>query len=267
MAISLVQREFGKARRSMAQSRLRTRDAMAGSGANLTARDSATQTCADPCSLLLAVSPRHAPSCAHGAIAASAQALRARRDHAAGRLDDASFVAFRAALAAAAKSRIYAELAPLVLEHGFFWGRDFGQRFDPRRPPVDNLAAAIALEQGNGIGWDALAAFAAETAVEPLDSRPGVICAPARPDYDSVAFAKLLDVTYTNGIDWAYPRADETPVRAAPQPGRRKVGTLGRISSACSASKAPTANRLPAAPNGRASRCPTASRALSPPAA
>ena len=48
--------------------------------------------------------------------------------------DDASFVAFRAALAAAAKSRLYAELAPLVLEQGFFWGRDFGQRFDPRKP-------------------------------------------------------------------------------------------------------------------------------------
>ena len=89
---------------------------------------------------------------------------------------DASFAAFRAALAAAAKTRIYAELAPLVLTQGFFWDRDFGQRFDPRKPAVDNLAAAIALEQGTGIGWDALTAFAAEAAVEPLDSRPGVVC-------------------------------------------------------------------------------------------
>ena len=62
--------------------------------------------------------------------------------------DDASFVAFRAALAAKAKPRIYAELAPLVLAQGFFWGRDFGHAFDPRKPAVDNLAAAIALEQG-----------------------------------------------------------------------------------------------------------------------
>ena len=92
---------------------------------------------------------------------------------------------------------------------------------------MDNLAAAIALEQGNGTGWDALAAFAAEAAVEPLDSRPGVVCAPARPGYDGVAFSKLLDTTYTSGIDWAYPRADETPVRAAPQPGAAVVGTLG----------------------------------------
>jgi len=142
-------------------------------------------------------------------------------------LDDLTFALFRAALAVAVKTGHYAELAPLVLERGFFWGRDFGQRFDPRKPAVDNLAAAIALERGNGSGWQALADFAAEAAVEPLDSRPGVICAPARPNYDGVAFAKLLDNSVTSDIDWAYPRADETPVRAAPQPDAAQVGTLG----------------------------------------
>jgi len=141
--------------------------------------------------------------------------------------DDESFTAFRATLAAAAKSRRYAELAPLVLERGFFWGRDFGQHFDPRKPSVDNLSSAIALEHGSGTGWDALATFAEETAVEPLDSRPGVICAPARPNYDGVAFAKLLDNTVTSDIDWAYPRADETSVRVTAAPGAAEVGTLG----------------------------------------
>ena len=138
--------------------------------------------------------------------------------------DDASFAAFRTALAAAVKSRLYAELAPLVVERGFFWGRDFGQRFDPRKPSVDNLAIAIALERG---GWQTLAEFAAEAAVEPLDSRPGVICAPALPNYDGIAFSKLLDNSVTTDIDWAYPREDETPVRAAPQPGTARIGTLG----------------------------------------
>ena len=140
---------------------------------------------------------------------------------------DASFDTFRAKLAAAAKTRIYAELTPLVVTQGFFWGRDFGQAFDPRKPAVDNLAAAIALEQGNGIGWELLAAFAVEATIEPLESRPGIVCAPARPGYDGVAFSKLLDTTYTTGIDWAYPRADETPVRAAPQPGAAVLGTIG----------------------------------------
>ena len=182
--------------------------------------------------------------------------------------DDASFAAFRTALAAAVKSRVYAELAPLVVERSFFWGRDFGQRFDPRKPPVDNLANAIALEQGNGIGWRALAVFAAEATVEPLDSRPGVICAPARPEYDSIVFAKLLDATVTSDIDWAYPRADETPVLGAPQPGSAKIGTLGlhfvRLLGFDGSEQ--RAQPRPCAMGAR-SLCPMASRALSPPAA
>jgi len=58
---------------------------------------------------------------------------------------DESFIAFRAALAAAAKTRIYAELSALMLTQGFFWDRDFARRFDPRKPAVDNLALAVAL--------------------------------------------------------------------------------------------------------------------------
>lgn len=181
------------------------------------------------CSFLLAVI---AASCAaHAALAQSPtrppkpyQPVAITRPAAS---DDASFTTFRTALAAAAQSRLYAELAPLVLERGFFWGRDFGQRFDPRKPSVDNLATAIALEHDNGAGWKALAGFAAEAAVEPLESRPGVICAPARPEYDGIVFAKLLDNTVTSDIDWAYPRADETPVRAAAAPEAAKVGALG----------------------------------------
>jgi hypothetical protein len=92
---------------------------------------------------------------------------------------------------------------------------------------VDNLALAIDLERRDGIGWKALAVFAAEAAAEPLDSRPGVVCAPVRPGYDGVAFAKLLDTSYTAGVDWAYPRADSTPVLTAPQPDAAPAGTLG----------------------------------------
>ena len=193
------------------------------SGVNLRAGDSATQMRAFCSSILFAfiASPaagQSPPPRPYAPVTITRSAAP----------DDARFVAFRAALAAAARTRIYAELEPLVLTQGFFWERDFRQAFDPRRPAVDNLAAAIALEQGNGVGWEALAAFAAEAAVEPLDSRPGVVCAPARPGYDGVALSKLLDVTDTSGIDWAYPRADQTPVRAEPQPGAAIVGTLGR---------------------------------------
>jgi hypothetical protein len=140
--------------------------------------------------------------------------------------DDASFTTFRLALGTIAKHRLYAELTPLVLTQGFFWDRDFGRGFDPRKPAVDNLAAAISLEGGNGAGWETLASFAAEDTAEPLPSRPGVICAPARPSYDSVAFSKLLQATYTAGIDWAFPRRDATVVRAASQPDAPKLATL-----------------------------------------
>jgi hypothetical protein len=113
------------------------------------------------------------------------------------------------------------------MAQGFFWDRDFGHQFDPRRPAVDNLAAAIALERDNGSGWQRLAEFAADAAIEPLESRPGVACAPARPLYDGVAYSRLLKASYTSAIDWAYPRADETLVRTAPRTNAATAGTLG----------------------------------------
>ena len=199
----------------------------AGSGAKLAARDSASKMRRRYSLLLSLVAVCAAlPACAQSPprpikpYVPVAIALPAP-------LDDASFVAFRAALTAAAKGRVYAELAPLVTAQGFFWGRDFGQRFDPRKPAVDNLAVAIALESRNGAGWDTLAAFAAETSAEPLDSRPGVVCAPARPSFDSAALSRLFDLTATGSIDWAYPRAEQTPVRTAPQPDAAVTGTLG----------------------------------------
>jgi hypothetical protein len=143
-------------------------------------------------------------------------------------VDDPTFAAFRSALAAAAKSRVYAELATLVNPQGFFWERDFERRFDPRKPAVDNLAAAVALERNGGAGWETLAAFAADATAEPLTSRPGVICSPARPGYDALALSRMLDATYTTDADWAYPLLDRTPVRAAPSADAPQLGDIGK---------------------------------------
>ncbi len=142
-------------------------------------------------------------------------------------LPDPDFAAFRAAIAAAAKSRLYADLEALVQPQGFFWDRDFGNGFDPRKPPVDNLAVAIELEHRTGAGWERLAKFAGESSIAPLEARPGVLCAPAKPGYDALEFSKLLDTTTTTGIDWAYPVADATPVRATPRADARAAGRLG----------------------------------------
>jgi hypothetical protein len=140
---------------------------------------------------------------------------------------DPSLWAFRETLAAVARSRLYAELARLVEPQAFFWERDFAHEFDPRRAAVDNLAAAIRLEHADGTGWQALAAYAAEPAVEPLVSRPGVVCAPAPPIYDGIAFARMLDETYGADFDWTYPRSDGTPIRSAPEAGAPLLDTLG----------------------------------------
>lgn len=140
---------------------------------------------------------------------------------------DAALERLREELAAAARRRVYADLARLVVPQGFFWERDFARRNDGRRPGVDNLAAAVRLEAHDGAGWNRLAAFAAEASAEPLVSRPGVVCAPAPPRYDVVAFARLVDETFTDGAAWAYPRAAQVPVHPAPRAEAVQVTTLG----------------------------------------
>jgi hypothetical protein len=140
---------------------------------------------------------------------------------------DASFETFRKELTAVAKSRVYAELARLVTRQGLFWDRDFNNGFDRKRPAVDNLAAALRLEQRSGMGWTTLAMFAAETTAAPFTGRLGVICAPATPSYDAIDFDRLIDVTRSSARDWAYPRADQTIVHAAPKSAAAVVDTLG----------------------------------------
>src|SRR6185295_14441307 len=99
----------------------------AGSGANLTAHDSARTMRAVSSTLLLALSALSlAPALAQSPPRPPKPyaPVAITRPAASG---DASFDTFRAKLAAAAKTRIYAELTPLVVTQGFFWGRDFGQ--------------------------------------------------------------------------------------------------------------------------------------------
>jgi hypothetical protein len=139
---------------------------------------------------------------------------------------DPKFAAFRQELAEAARSRVYAKLAALVETKNFFWDRDFANRFDRRRPAVDNLAIALRLEHHDGLGWRLLADFAADTSATPNDSRPGVYCSPGQPAFDPVELDKLIDVTRTDSIDWAYPRVLDTPVRVAPASNAAVVETV-----------------------------------------
>ena len=140
---------------------------------------------------------------------------------------DAAFEGLRKELADIAKRKDRAALAQRVAAKDFFWERDFSGSFDPRRPSVDNLAAALTLEADDGSGWDALAAFAAETSAGPLPGRPSVICAPAIPQFDEDARGKLVESTQSDGLEWNYPRSAGLPVRAAPQANAAVTETLG----------------------------------------
>src|SRR5215216_3532633 len=140
-----------------------------------------------------------------------------RRGHAAGNTDPgagsgaarrgAGFEGLRKELADIAKRKDRGALAQRVAAKDFFWERDFSGSFDPRRPSIDNLAAALTLEADDGSGWDALAAFAAETSAGPLPGRPSVICAPAIPQFDQDARGQLVESTQSDGLEWNYPRA------------------------------------------------------------
>ncbi len=109
----------------------------------------------------------------------------------------------------------------------FFWERDFGGNFDPQKPAIDNLTAALGLDADDGSGWDALAGFAAEPSAGPLPGRATAICAPASPDFDETARNRLVDESQTDGIEWTYPRAAGLQVHAAPQANTAVIETLG----------------------------------------
>jgi hypothetical protein len=142
--------------------------------------------------------------------------------------DDAQLDAFRAELAKVARARVYAGLARLTVAQGFFWDRDFAKAFDTRKAGVDNLAAALRLEHEGGAGWVALARLAGETRMLELESRPGVVCAPAPARFDSIAFDRLIADTRTKADDWAYTREADVAVRAAPRTEAAALEILGQ---------------------------------------
>jgi hypothetical protein len=141
---------------------------------------------------------------------------------------DPSFAAFRKEFAAIAHGAVFDRLAHIVVSHGFFWDRDFANGFDPKKAGVENLAAAVRLERGTGGGWQTLVAFADEPSASETSALPGVVCAPARPDFDSDDFDRLTDQTRSNPSEWVFPRANGLEIRAAPRTESAVVEKLGQ---------------------------------------
>src|SRR6516165_5861798 len=108
-------------------------------------------------------------------------------------VNDPSFDTFRKQLGEIASKKDRAALARLVAA-SFFWVPEEKDIADKQKSGIDNLAKALSLDGTDGFGWEALAAYAAETTVMADPQRKGVFCAPAEPGFDEKAADELANV-------------------------------------------------------------------------
>jgi hypothetical protein len=132
-------------------------------------------------------------------------------------INDPAFETLRKQMGEAAQRKDRAGLAKLVVGQGFFWVRGSGDRADKRRSGVDNLTAALGLNNKDGAGWDMLASFADDPTGSPSPEHKGALCAPADPSFDGKAFNELMQTTKTGLSEWGYPVSPDVDVRATPQ--------------------------------------------------
>jgi len=141
-------------------------------------------------------------------------------------VNDPSFDAFRQGLAEIAQKKDRAALARLVTAN-FFWIPEDTDLADKRKSGIDNLAKALGLEGPDAIGWDALAAYAAEASAMADPQRKGVFCAPSEPVFDEKAADELANATHTDAADWVFPLRDGVEVRAEAKQEAPVVDKLG----------------------------------------
>jgi len=141
-------------------------------------------------------------------------------------LNDPAFDSFRKQLAEIAQKKDRAALAALVAV-GFFWVPEDTDITDKNASAIDNLARALGLDGKDAVGWDALAAYAAEPSAMADPQRKGVFCAPPEPAFDEKAADELAGQTQTDASDWAFPLRDRVEVRSAPKADAPVIDTLG----------------------------------------
>jgi hypothetical protein len=131
--------------------------------------------------------------------------------------NDPSFDAFRKQLGDVAQKKDRTALSQIVVSQGFFWEGESGDQADAKKSSIDNLAAAIALDDKGGVGWDALNAAAQEPTLEAYGDKKGVMCAPANPKFDEQALDELTKSTQTDMSEWGLPVKVGVEVRGAAQ--------------------------------------------------
>jgi hypothetical protein len=140
---------------------------------------------------------------------------------------DPSFDAFRKQFAEVVKRKDRPALQRLVVTQGFFWESESGDKINKRRSSFDNFAAAVALDDKDGAGWELLAGAASDPTAEPVEDRKDTVCGPASPQLDEDKFEALIKATETDAEEWGFPLSAGLEVRAAAQPNAPVIETLG----------------------------------------
>ena len=142
--------------------------------------------------------------------------------------DDPSFTAFRKQLGEIASKKDRAALAKITA-NDFFWMGEKGDKADKKKSGVDNLAAAIELDDKDGAGWEALAVAANEATLEPVPERKGIMCSPANPTFDEAAADNVAKDTGTDPSEWGYTNKPDVEVRGSAKADAPVIEKLGQI--------------------------------------
>lgn len=140
---------------------------------------------------------------------------------------DASFETFRKQFADVVKRKDRSALQKLVVTQGFFWEGESGDKINKKRSSFENFAAAVALDDQDGAGWELLASPAADPTLEPVEDRKNIMCGPASPQVDEQALEALIKATESAAEEWGFPLTSTLEVRAAAQPNAPVIETLG----------------------------------------
>jgi hypothetical protein len=142
---------------------------------------------------------------------------------------DPAFEAFRKELGEIVSHKDRAALAGKMVANGFFWMGEKGDKANKRKSGIDNLAAAIGLDSGDGVGWETLAAAAGETTLAPMPDKKGVMCGPAVPVFDHKAAAQTAKVTGTEPEEWGFPVKGSLDVHVAGQLSSPVIEKIGSV--------------------------------------
>jgi hypothetical protein len=143
---------------------------------------------------------------------------------------DPSFAAFRKQLGEIASKKDRGALAKLTANN-FFWIGDKGDKADKKKPGIENLAAAIELDDKDGSGWETLTEAANEPTLEAVDSvqgRKGIMCSPAAVTFDEAAADAVAKDTGTDPSEWGYTSKAGVEVRAAAKADAPVIEKLGQ---------------------------------------